>query len=795
MGFVADIHYALRTLRANPSFTIPAIVLLALGIGANTAVFSVVEGVLLRPLPYRDPSRLCMIWKAVPAKNLDWDWTGYPAVWDWREQNHVFADIAAVARPEASVVTLMGGSQPERIQAAEVEGNLFSVLGAAPLLGRTFSKQESQLGDRVAILSYSFWQQHFGGSRDVLGRRLPLDRQSCTIIGVMSPSFEFPNKDTQLWLLISADPRWKKFQQYRFADAFTAIGRLKSGVSLACAKAGMNAIAKLLATEYPATDEGLGVRVIPLADWFAGPQVRRTLWVLLGAVFCVLLITCSNVANLLFARGVARSREFALRAALGAGRGRLIRQVLTETIVISSAAGFLGIVVSAIALKVLLALAPADLPRLGEIRIDTVVLAFALLLSLLTGLVFGLFPALHSAKRDPNEALKDGSRGASARTLVRLPLVAAQCALAFVLLTGAGLLVRSFLALQSLKPGFNPHNLLTFTIDLPNDLHGSKAQLIAGQIIAALDHLPGVQSAALGGTFENHIPNDVITVEGQTPEDTQPLTGWDVSPKYFQTIGLPLQQGRVFTNHETSGAVISEFMARRFWPRQSPLGKRFKISLPGFDEGDWYMVLGVVGDRLVNGSGSILPTMYKLAAGNSTMTTVVRTNGNPLSMVAAVRQAVREVSPAIPRFEITTVDRQMLELQAPRRFETTLLTTFAAIAMLLAAAGIYGFLHHAVAQREKEIGIRLALGAQNTDVVRLVLSQALRGVFIGLLAGLLVSFAATRVLASALYGVTATDPITFAGVAVLFILVAIAASSLPARQASQVDPIAALRQE
>lgn len=796
MGFAADFRYALRTLRASPAFTIPAIVLLALGIGANTAVFSVVEGVLLRPLPYRDPSRLCMIWKSVPAKNLHWDWTGYPAIRDWREQNHVFADIAAVARPEASVVTLSGGSQPERIQAAEVEGNLFSVLGAAPFLGRTFSKPESQRGDHVAILSYGFWQQHFGGSRDVLGRTLPLDRQTCTIIGVMSPSFEFPNKETQLWLLISADPRWKRFQQYRFADAFTAIGRLKSGVSLARAKAEMNAITKRLATEYPATDEGLGVRVIPLADWFAGPQVRRILWVLLGAVFCVLLITCSNVANLLFARGIARSREFALRAALGAGRGRQVRQLLTESIVISSAAGFLGIVVSAIALKVLLALAPADLPRLGEVRINTVVLVFALLLSLLTGLVFGLFPALHGAKRDPNEALKDGSRGTSARIVVRLPLVGAQCALAFVLLTGAGLLVRSFLALQSLKPGFNPHNLLTFTIDLPNDLHGSRAQLIAGQIIAALDYLPGIQSAALGGTFENHIPNDVITVEGQPPEDSQPLTGWDVSPNYFQTIGLPLQQGRVFTNNETSGAVISEFMARRFWPGQSSLGKRFKISLPGFDEGNWYTVLGVVGDRLVNGSGSATPpTMYKLAAGNSTMTIVVRTNGNPLSMGAAFRQAVREVSPAIPRFEITTVDRQMLELQAPRRFETSLLTIFATLATLLAGAGIYGFLHHAVAQREKEIGIRLALGAQNTDVMRLVLSQALRSVVIGLLAGLLVSFATTRVLASALVGVTATDPITFAGVAVLFIVIAIAASSLPAHQASKVDPIAALRQE
>ncbi|HEX4807970.1 MAG TPA: ABC transporter permease [Bryobacteraceae bacterium] len=796
MRFAADLRYAIRTLRASPAFTVPAVILIALGIGANTAVFSVVEGVLLRPLPYGNPSRLCMIWKSVPAKNLDWDWTGYPAIRDWREQNHVFEDVAAVARPEASVVTLTGGPEPERIQAAEVEGNMFSVVGAAPLLGRTFSKRESQRGDHVAILSYGFWQEHFGGSRDVLGRTVSLDRQSCTVIGVMSPRFEFPNKETQIWLLISADPRWTKFQQYRFADAFTTIGRLKRGVSLAQARAEMNAIAKRLAVEYPATDAGLGVRVVPLVDWVAGPQVERTLWVLLGAVICVLLITCTNVANLLFARGVARSREFALRTALGARRGRLIGQLLTESIVISSAGGLLGLIVAAIVLKMLVALAPADLPRLDEIRIDTVVLAFAFLLSLLTGLSFGLFPARQAARRDPQQALKDGGHGASVKGAMGLPLVAAQCALALMLLTGAGLLVRSFLALQAVKTGFDPHRLLTFTIDLPDEIWGAKAHVIFDGAIEAIARLPGVQSAAIGGTFQNHIPNGIITVEGQALEDAQPLTGWDVSPGYFRTIGIPLQRGRVFTNTETSGAVISESMARRFWPGQGPLGKRFKRSLPGLDEGDWYTVLGVVGDRLVNGPGSaMLPTMYKLAAGSSTTTFVVRTSGDPLTMVAAVRQAVRAVSPAIPHFEITTVDRQMLELQAPRRFETTLLTIFATLATLLAAAGIYGFLNHAVAQRKKEIGIRIALGAQNIDVVRLVVGQALRGIAAGLLAGLLISYVATRVLASVLYGVTATDPITFVAVVVSLVVVAAAASSLPARQASKVDPILALRHE
>ena len=792
----ADLRYALRTLRSGSGFTLLAITLIALGIGANTAMFSVIEAVLLRPLPYREPSRLCMVWKSVPAKNLDWDWTGYPGIRNWREQNHVFADIAAVARPEAAVVTLTGGPQPERIQAAKVEGNLFSVLGTAPVLGRTFSLTEAQRGENVAILSYGFWQRHFGGSHDVLGRTLDLDHQSCTVIGVMSPSFQFPSKDTQLWLLISADARWPKFQRFRYADAFTAIARLKPGVSLTQASAEMKAITKSLAIQYPATDAGLGVRVVPLADQVAGPQVRRTLWVLAGAVFCVLLITCTNIANLLLARGSARSREFAVRAALGAGRARLIRQLLTESVVLSGAGGLLGLIVTAIGLKALLALAPSNLPRLDEVRINAAVLAFAFLLSVGTGLFFSLFPAWQAARRDPQGALKDGGLGGPSGGRMRLVLVAAQYAFALVLLTGAGLLLRSFVALQAVTPGFDSHGLLTFTIDLPDQMYGPKAQAFFEQAIQTINQLPGVRSAAVGGIFHDHIPNGVITVEGHAPEDAQPFTGWAVSPGYFQTMGIPLQRGRLFTAKDTSGAVISESMARRFWPGQDPLGKRFKRSLPGLDAGNWYTVLGVVGDRLSNGPGSsMLPTMYNLDAGSSTTTMVVRTIGDPLLLVNAVRQTIRAINSAVPYFEITTVDHQTWEIQAPLRFETMLLTIFSVLATLLAAAGIYGVLHHAVAQRTKEIGIRLALGARSSDVVRLVLSHGLQGVAIGLLTGVTVSYAATRVLASVLYDVTATDPITFAGVVVLLVAVAFAASSLPARRAVKVDPMVALRHE
>jgi predicted permease len=792
----ADVRYALRRLYANPGFTFLVILLIALGIGANSAMFSVIEAVLLRPLPYPDPSSLCMIWKSVPAKNLDWDWTGYPAIRDWREQNHVFEDVAAVARPEASVVTLTGASEPQRIQSAKVEGNLFTVLGAAPFLGRTFSQTEAQRGDNVAILSYGFWERHFGASSDVLGRTVEIDHTSCRIIGVLKPSFQFPSKDTQLWLLISADPRWPKFQQFRFADAFTAIARLRRGVSLTRARAEMDAIAARLAIQYPATDPGLRVRVLPLAEQVAGSKVRRALWVLLGAVFSVLLITCTNVSNLMLASGTARSREFAIRSALGAKPARLVRQLFTESVVISSAGGLFGLIVAAILLKILLALAPADLPRLDEIRMNTVVLAFTLVLSVGTGLLFGLFPAREAVRRDSQEVLKNGGRAGSARNSMRLSLVAAQYAIALVLLTSAGLLVRSFLALQAVTPGFDPHHLLTFTVDLPDGLYGEKARAILDRAIEAINQLPGVQSAAVGGTFQNHIPNAVITVEGQVPNDHEPFTGWRVSPGYFKTMGFPLRRGRVFSSTETSGAVISESMARRLWPGQDPLRKRFKRSLPGLDEGDWYTVLGVVGDRLLNGPGSsILPTMYELDTAQSATPMVVRTFGDPLPLATAVRQAVHTIDPEIPYFEITTVDQQMLEIQASLRFESTLLTIFAGLATLLAAAGMYGLLHHTIAQSGKEIGIRFALGASSSDLVRHVLSQGLRGVVLGLFAGMAASYAATRVLANALYGVTATDPATFAGVFILLLTVALAASIQPARRAIKLDPVATLRQE
>ena len=749
-----------------------------------------------------------MLFKSVPAKHLEWDWTSYPTIQNWREQSRAFHEIAFFLRPEGSRVTLTSGDQPETVQGSTVSGNLFDLLGARPLIGRVFSDSEARRGERAVVLSYGLWVRRFGAARDVPGRSLEIDHAPAAIIGVMPEDFRFPDPDTQLWLLISADSRWPAFQSFRVADAFAAIGRLKPGVGLAQARSEMDVIAQRLGGAYPATDAGLGIRVMPLADQLRPPHTRRALWILFAAVTCVLIMTCLNIAGLVLARGQARERESAIRAALGAGRRRLIANLLAENLVLSFVGGALGLMLSIVAVRALIAIAPANLLRADDIRVDAGLLLFGFAASALSGLLFGLAPALRLAHRDPQDVLRGGGRSLSSgsgygRTLGFL--VAAEFAAAVVMLAASGLLIRSFLHVQATQLGFDASHVAIADVHLPLPTYenSGKARLFYDQAIRRLAALPGVSGAAIGGLFSDHQPNSIIQVDGvSTATDPEPQGRHAVSPDYFHLLGIPLYRGRLFTaddnTHSPPVAIINRTMARRFWPNDDPLGKRFRQTLPGLDGGAWLTVVGVAGDVLLNGRESRAAlTFYRPESqfGGSDATLLIRTTGDPLSLAAAIRKEIRTLDPALPRFEISSVDQRLAALEAPRRFETELLSIFAGLALLLAVVGIYGLLHYWVSQRTREVGIRMALGAQRRHVVRLVVRQSMSWAVAGIAVGTAAALEVTNVLADFLYGVTAADPRTFLAVVFMLLLAAVAASSLPARRASTIDPLIALREE
>jgi len=810
-----DLRFALRLLRKSPAFTAVAILALALGIGANTAIFSVIEAVLLRPLPYHDSQRLCILWKTVPSRNIEWDWTSYPTIRDWREQSHAFEDLAVILRPEGSQVILSDEASEtgsEKIQGTKVTGNFFGMLGVAPVLGRTFSGDESRRGENAVVLSFGFWQRRFGANKAVLGRTLRLDNQNVTIIGVMPPSFQYPDKTTQLWMLLTADSRWSLFrlQRFRIADAFCALGRLKPGVSIEQARAEMNIVSSRLARQYPLTDAGLGVRIVPLFEQIAGSQVRRALWILAGAVLCVLLIACSNITSLLVARGAGRRKELAIRAALGGGRARLVWQVAIENILLSVAGGLGGLLLAYLVLHALLSFVPAGLPRADGITINGTVLAFTFGLCLLTGTAFGLLPAFQITAKNPQAGLHEGGRGSSADRGVnrtRGLLVASQFALALVLLVGAGLLIRSFLLLNAVQPGFDTSHLLTMTVELPEARYSNEARILnfSDDALRKIETLPGVRGAAVGSAifsrFNGNSPNERIVVEGGTVTQEAGHHERDlVSDGYFQVMAVPLRRGRWFSPADVHDGqpvtIINETMARRFWPSENPIGKRFKEVLPGMD-GAWLTVVGVVGDASLSRDGSLVPIFYRSIRqwSMARMSLVVRTQGDPLDSVAAVRRAVRSVDPTVPYFAINTVEHQIEELDLPRRFQTELIGVFAAVALVLAALGLYGLMSYWVEQRTKEIGIRVALGATSRSVVRLVMLSGLQWACVGAVIGFCAALAFGQALSNMLFGITARDPVTLATVIAVLAAVAVAASSLPTLRATKVDPTVALRHE
>jgi putative ABC transport system permease protein len=806
-GLWQDLRYGVRMLWKNPGFTVVAVVALALGIGANSAIFSVVNTVLLRPLPYKDPERLVMVWEDRTAKGYPRD-TPAPANYvDWRDQNKVFEGMAAIA---SHSLNLTGSGEPERIEGKRVSASFFPLLGVEPLFGRTFTPEEDQPGaNRVVVLSHGLWQRRFGSDRGILGRQLTLNGESATVVGVMPQHFQFPTREDELWVPIAFTPQQAAARQSHYLQV---IARMKPGVTLEQAQAEMSTIGARLQQQYPAQNTDLGVAVVPLHEQLVG-DIRPALLVLLGAVGFVLLVACANVANLLLARAAVRQKEIALRVALGASRVRLVRQFLTESVLLAALGGFVGLLLSLWGVNLLKAFIPENISQAKDIAVDAKVLGFTLLVSLLTGLIFGLAPVSQASNFNLNETLKEGGRDSVAGrrgNRIRSLLVVAEVAVSLVLLIGAGLLINSFLRLRNVDPGFRADNLLTMRVVLPETKYPDQARRAAfyTELVRRVESLPGVQSAAV----TNWIPlvkqgdSSGISIEGKPdpgPGQNPSAVTRVVSPHYFQTMGVELLQGRRLGEQDRADAprvvVISETMARKFWPGEEALGKRVTMGGPANAPVPWMEVVGVVRDvRQFELTAEPKPQMYvpyEQPVFFRPSHLVLKTNVEPAGLAAAVRKTVWEIDKDQPVSNVSTMEEVLSESISRQRFSMLLFGIFAAVALVLAAVGIYGVMSYSVAQRTHEIGIRMALGAQRGDVLKLAVGHGLKLVLVGVALGLGAAFALTRVMSSLLFGVSPTDPATLAIISLVLIGVALLASYVPARRATKVDPMVALRYE
>lgn len=804
-SFIRDLRYGIRFLLANRGFSAVVILALAVGIGANAAIFSVVNSIILRPLPYSDPDRVVMIWMDNRRMGIPEDIHSYPNYVDYRDQNGSFESVAAYS---GISVNLVGAGEPERVIGAMATANLFEVLGVKPVLGRTFTTEEEQMGKhQVVVIGNGLWQRRFGANPDVIGQTVLLSDVSRTVIGVMPQGFKFPHQDAELWIPMALN---EQVRGARGSFSFFAIGRLKPGVRLEQAKADMGAIAERLQQQYPDVLEGYGVNLMPLHQQVVG-NVKPALLALLGAVGFVLLIACANVANLLLARAAVREREIAIRLAIGASRRRIVRQLLTESLLLALAGGALGVLLAVWGLDLLVSMSPRDIPRIDEIRIDRAVLGFTLGVSVLTALLFGLFPAWQSSRPDLNDSLKEGGRdsrsGARGRR-IRSALVVAEIALSLVLLVGAGLMVRSFMRVQDLNLGFKPDHLLTMNLQLSRSRYqGRLSQAFFSELIQRVERLPGVESAgAITAVFIPGLASSSnFSIEGRPPappsEQVEAPIDF-VTPGYFRTMGIPLLSGRGFTEQDGPDqpqvVIINNTFARLFWPNEDPLGKRLKFGGPD-SEAPWLTIVGIVGDMRRTGLDAavrcetFLPYTQRSFAGF--MTLVTRTTSDPSKLAAAVRDEIRAIDPNQTISHVTTVDRLLDEMIAQRRLNTILFGIFAAVAMILAAVGIYGVVSYSVTQRNHEIGVRMALGANRRDVLRLVMGHGAILTSFGIAIGLIGAWLITRVMSSLLFEVSATDPMTFAVIAGLLAIVSLGASGVPARRAARVDPLAALRHE
>jgi predicted permease len=805
-NMIEDVRYGLRVLRKSPGFTAVAVMTLALGIGANTAIFSVVNAVLFRPLPFRDPGRLMVVWHTPPQKSFPGvtKFVVSPANYlDWRDQNHVFEQMSAVGFGNFN---LTGMGQPESVEGRAVSADFFSVLGVQPVLGREFLEEEDQPGHgNVVVISHEFWQTHFGGSKDVLGSQIKLDDKSYEVVGVAPAKFDFPFQ-AKLWVPLA----WtEKERAVRGNHGYTVIARLKPEIEMKKAQSEMDTISARLAQQYPADDAGWGAVVLRL-NLQMFQQVGPALLVLFGAVGFVLLIACANVANLTLAKALGRRKEIAVRRALGASRGRVISLVLTETILISVIGGALALLLAHFVIEAIADFIGPQLPLAVQIGLDGWVLGFTLTISILTGFIAGLAPSCHLTKTNLNESLKQGlgktdadSSGGRARSV----FVAAEVAVSLVLLIGAGLMIRTLYLLKNANSGMDARNVLTVTLGISSEKYATVAQQngFFHHVLEQIRALPGVEFASAvdslplqGGSTQP------VAVEGQpvVPMADQPEVAVRlIAPGYLRVMRIPLKQGRDITEADNANArpvvLVSESFARRFWPNENPIGKHVKLT---FLPGEASDVVGVVGDVRLNGLSVSEPvqSVYHVMAqnpGTTFMRLAVRTGVPPSSLTSAVTEAIHRVDADEPVVGVQTMEAVVDESIAQNRLNMILLSAFAGLALLLASIGIYGVQAYAVRQRTREVGIRVAMGAQAAEVFRLIIGQGLRLAIIGIVIGLAASFALTRLMASQLYGLSATDPWTFIGVSIVLLTVALAACFIPARRATRIDPVVALRYE
>ncbi|HJR59603.1 MAG TPA: ABC transporter permease [Vicinamibacterales bacterium] len=803
-----DLVYAVRSIAKKPLFYAVATLTLALGIGANTAIFTVVNAVLLRPLPYPQPDRLMMVWTYNPRQGFDKDVGTYPNFEDWRRASGSFERMSGYF---GASMTLTGNGDPAQIRGSRVTYEFFDTLGVPPARGRTFAVAHGQAGgERAVILAHGLWTRRFGADPSIVGRTIMLNGVSHEVLGVMPESFAYP-EDAEFWVPLAPVGQFEGLFTARGSYWLTIIGRLKGGVTREAAQSEMDAIAARLEKEYPA-NSGIGIRLVPMHEEMVG-DVKRPLMILLGAVCFVLLIACANVANLLLTRAASRQRELAIRSALGAGRGRLLRQMLTESLLLGLIGGAAGLLLAAWCTDLLQTLAPAGLPRLSTIAVDRQVIVYAVVASMLTGLLFGIVPALHAARRDSGANLKEGGRTGTDSVRgrrVRAALAIGELAVALVLLVGAGLLVRTIVALNSQDPGFASTGVLTLRLALPQAKYTSPERVAAfyDQLIERLSALPGVESAGAGSSLLlSRLPNSAsINIEGRPPlaRDVQniPVPYDSVTPGYFATLQIPLRRGRMFTRADVPQAqqvvLVNESFVRRFFPNEDPIGRRVTFGDPTQPETRWQAIAGVVADTRRGGFerepwAEVYFPMQQ--SPDRRMFVLLRTSGDPTALAGSAQAAVWSLDRDQAIAGIRTVGDLLAQSQANRRFTTMLLGLFAAVALVLAAIGVYGVLAYATAQRTQEIGIRMALGADRAAILRMVFASGAKIAGIGLAIGIAGALALTQVLSGLLFEVSPRDPLTFIVVPGALLAVALAACWIPARRAIRVEPVIALRGE